>query len=231
MKVFPTSIFDTSADMRQTSKAVLKGKLGVQCGVRSMLLPKVVIIDGCALLWTVSWPASPAVVSDYVTAVVHAIKQHAGNASIVHHHHVVFDSYHKMSTKGCCRLNHQKGCSRLYKLLKTAPLPKQASVLNVTENKQQIILCFVARLQKLHIAENNRLVITGPDDHPFQVGLGPHQIAVKHEEADVIIAFHMIQEACSDNSSINVISDDRDFLLILCHHLHACLVAYLRVLN
>ena len=88
LSAIQTSIFDTYGNMRQTSKAVLKAKLVVECGVRKKQLSRVVIIDGCALLWTVVWPESPAVVSDYVTAVVHAIKQRADKAAIVH---VIFD--------------------------------------------------------------------------------------------------------------------------------------------
>ena len=42
-----------------------------------------------------------------------------------------------------------------------------------------------------------------------------------HEEADVIMAYHMIQEAAAGHSPISVVSDDTDVLLTLVHHLHA----------
>ena len=69
-------------------KQISRQNLLLSAVLEKKQLPKLVIIDGCALLWTVVWPASPAVVSDYVTAVVHAIKQRANKAAIVH---VVFD--------------------------------------------------------------------------------------------------------------------------------------------
>ena len=40
------------------------------CGMRNRKLPKVVILDGCALLWTVPWPASPTKVSAFINAAV-----------------------------------------------------------------------------------------------------------------------------------------------------------------
>ena len=78
-------------------------------------------------------------------------------------------------------------------------MPKQDNVLNVTENKKQIIECVVARLQNIPITGSQRFVITGPDDHPFQVGFGLIEVAVKHEEADVIIQM-------SDGMEIDIVN-------------------------
>ena len=66
----PTALFDNSGEMRKTSKSVLKNKLQVMCGMRNRQLPAVVILDACALLWTIPWPASPAKVSAFIDAAV-----------------------------------------------------------------------------------------------------------------------------------------------------------------
>ncbi len=74
----PTALFDDSGEMRKTSKSVLKTKLQVLCGMRNRQLPKVVILDACALLWTVPWPALPAKVSAFVNAAVSSIMERVG---------------------------------------------------------------------------------------------------------------------------------------------------------
>ena len=52
----------------------------------------------------------------------------------------------------------------------------------------------------------------------MQVGIGK---SITHEEADVIMAYHMVQEATAGHSPIRGVSDDTDVLLTLTHHLHA----------
>ena len=56
--------------------------------------------------------------------------------------------------------------------------------------------------------------------HPVQVGIDEWQTPITHEEADVIMAYHMIQEAVAGYFPISIVSDDTDVLLILLHHLH-----------
>ena len=56
----PTALLDESGEMKNTAKSILKTKMQVQCGIRNKEAPKVVIIDGCALLWTIPWTANPA---------------------------------------------------------------------------------------------------------------------------------------------------------------------------
>ena len=50
----PASLFDDSGEMREANKSVLKAKLKVDCGTTNTRQPKVLIIDGCALLWAVA---------------------------------------------------------------------------------------------------------------------------------------------------------------------------------
>ena len=76
----PTSMFKDNGDMRITkTKSTLKNKLQVKQIVRTVCkqpasLPEVTIIDGCALLWVISWP-SQGVVQDYIDNFIHYIKQ------------------------------------------------------------------------------------------------------------------------------------------------------------
>ncbi len=75
----------------------------------------------------------------------------------------------------------------------------------------------VDKLCSAQIPHGKRVVITGPEPHPVQVGISEWQTSITHEEADVIMAYHMVQEATAGHSPIRVVSDDTDVLLILVH--------------
>ena len=135
--------------------------------------------------------------------------------------HVVFDRYNSMSAKSSCRTARSKGLSRVYKLSEESPLPKQEMVLNVTANKEQIIQLIVTRLCIMDVTVSKKLIVTGPDPYPVHVGVGRQETAITHEEADIIMTYHMITEAAAGHTPIKVVSDDTDVLLLLAHHLHA----------
>ena len=78
----------------------------------------------------------------------------------------------------------------------------------------------VDRLGLVQIPHGKCGVITGPEPHPVQVGIGEWLTPITHEEADVIMAYHMIQEAAMGHFPISMISDGIDVLLILVDHLH-----------
>ena len=53
----PTSMFEDSGDMRiTTSKSTLKRKLQVEQSSRPMPTHETIVVDGCAILWTLQWP-------------------------------------------------------------------------------------------------------------------------------------------------------------------------------
>lgn len=79
----------------------------------------------------------------------------------------------------------------------------------------------VDRLSAMEPPEGKQIIITGTDLHPVCKGVGPLQTAVHHEETDVLMAYHMIQEATNGHKSIRVVSDDTDVLVILAHHLYS----------
>jgi len=76
-------------------------------------------------------------------------------------------------------------------------------------------------LCSFQIPHEKDVVITGPEPHQHKFGTDEWQTPITHEEADVIMVYHMIQEAAVGHSPISIVSDGMDVLLILVHHLHA----------
>ena len=88
----PASLFDESGGMRAQSKAVLKTKLQVEQSSRIQGVPDAVIIDGCAMLWTVDWPTSVRpTVEDYMINFMRTIKYHLQRCDV----YLIFDRYIK----------------------------------------------------------------------------------------------------------------------------------------
>ena len=213
---FPPALFDKNGNMRSTSKSVLKTKIKVECSQRHQVPAEVVILDGCAILWTLPWPASPAKVSALIKAAVARIMYYINTTQVLH---VLFDRYYEMSTKSYCRTERAKGYSRVYRLTEHSPLPKQAITLSCIANKEQIIKLIVERLCLQQVPEGKKIIVTGPDANPIDIGPGVQEKSVTHEEADVLMAYHMINEAVAGHSPIKVVSDDTDVLVILAHHM------------
>ncbi|KAK4328577.1 hypothetical protein Pmani_001053 [Petrolisthes manimaculis] len=97
-----------------------------------------------------------------------------------------------MSTKSCCRSTRQKGVNRVYSFTEDMPLSKQTLVLNVTTKKEQIIQMIVDRMSNKSLSPGKKIILTGPDPQPIYIGDGFLETAVFHEEADVLMAYHMI---------------------------------------
>jgi hypothetical protein len=108
----------------------------------------------------------------------------------------------------------------VFSLTEDTPLPKQSLLLTVTDNKKQLIELIVDRLCAMQHPVGTDVVITGPDPQPVHMGSGLKETSLDHEEADVLMACHVINEASSGHTNIKVISDDTDVLIILAHHLH-----------
>ena len=63
------------------------------------------------------------------------------------------------------------------------------------------------------------VAITGPDPYPIIMESGLLQEPpLHHEEANVLIAFHVINESSLGQRNIRVVCDDTDVLIILAHH-------------
>ena len=72
--------FNKNVDLRVTTKSILKNSLKVERSSRNTICPEVVIVDACAILWTVSWPSAPDKVSDFVNAAVGKLLQYLRDA-------------------------------------------------------------------------------------------------------------------------------------------------------
>ena len=73
----------------------------------------------------------------------------------------------------------------MFKLSQTSPLPKQTVTLTVSCNKLQISRIIIDQLCSIQVPEGNKVVVTGPDPHPVEVGVGPSDVALSHEGGDV----------------------------------------------
>ena len=167
---------------------------------------------------TVSWPALTAKVSAFTTAVVATVWKRMDTTKVLH---VVFDRYNQMSIKSASRTARQDGCSRVFTMKDEAPIPGQAMALNVAANKAQLIHLLAKHLGKLIVQYGKCLVVTVPDPHLIEVGVGILPRAITHEEADIIMAYNMIDESVGGHSPIRIVSDDTDVLIIITHQLQA----------
>lgn len=215
----PASLFDESGAMRAQSKAILKTKLQVEQSSRIQGVPDAVIIDGCAMLWTVHWPTN-GTVEDYVINFMGTIKYHLECCDV----YLIFDRYIKISTKQMTRSSRAgHDSSRKHQLNLHTTLPAQKVVLNVAYNKVQLI-DLICQYLMTHIVDNQtKLVITGKDPTPVQVWnnstLQRQDLKTHHEEADVIIIHHLVRivSGVSGDSHIKVVCDDTDVFVLLIH--------------
>ena len=113
-------------------------------------------------------------------------------------------------------------CSSSFTYSFSTPLPKQQVILNSSHNKAQLIELLVASLMKIEVDARTRLVVTGPEPAPIEVGKGTWYCDVTHEEADVsIVHIVILEDAAAPESHIRVVvCDDTDVLVLIAHHMH-----------
>ena len=64
-------MFEDNGDIRICkSKATLKNRLQVEVSSRFVEPADVILIDGCAVLWVISWPSSSGTVEDFLKNMV-----------------------------------------------------------------------------------------------------------------------------------------------------------------
>ena len=164
----PPSMFDKTGDMRiSKAKSTLKAKLQVELTMRRTASPKATVLDGCAILWVIRWPAH-GIVKDFVENLF----EYISNLQKVCDTYLIFDRYYQESIKEITRTSRAaKHASREHQLSLLTPLPPQKVCLTVARNKVQLIkLCCEYIIQQKHRLPQNgrRLVITGPDPTPIQ---------------------------------------------------------------
>ena len=215
----PPSMFEDSGDMRITkTKSVMKKKLQVEVSDRLSSSPDAFIIDGCAVLWVIRWPTK-GTVEDFILNLLAYVNERLKSCDT----YLVFDRYYEYSIKNATRTTRAgKEASRRHKLDLHTPLPVQKVVLNVTENKMQLIkLICTYIMEHAELLAENRLVLTGQDPTPIEVFDGKvtlrHDLRTTHEEADVVIVQQMVHIALTGAPSIRVISDDTDVFVLLVH--------------
>ena len=132
----PTPMFDQNSLPRPCKqKSKLTNNLKVQIPARLATDDAgAIFLDGCAILWTISWPKKETV-NDYINN----FKSHLGERLKITDVHLVFDRYFDHSIKGLTRKNRDKGASRVYQLIPSTPLPSRDVILTVTDNKVQLI--------------------------------------------------------------------------------------------
>ena len=215
LSLVPPALFDENGDMRSQTKATLKTKLQVEVSHRHSSSPDAIIIDGCALLWTVHWPSSGSV-EDYIKNFMGSLNYYLRKCSV----HLIFDRYLPTSTKGATRSNRAgNNASRRHQLTLHMPLPAQKVVLNVTQNRTQLISLITQYLHDNLQENNNELVITS--EHPDPVAIKNRMSSLRndlhntHEEADVIIVNQLVELAVRGTSNICVVCDDTDVFILL----------------
>ena len=211
----PSALFDEYGNMRSSSKAILKNKLQIEVSKRRTSSYDAVIIDGCALLWNIHWPAT-GTVEQYIKNLITRLNDYLKRCCV----YLIFDRYLTRSTKSATRSNRAgMNVSRRHVLKLQTPLPSKDVVLKVTHNKTQLIKLIVQYLLG-HLEDNdNELVITSKE--PVPIVLRNRKISKRdalynvHEEADVIIVNQLVYLADQGARNVLVVCDDTDVFILL----------------
>ena len=92
---FPLSMFDSDGEMRiSKSKSVMKRKLQVEVAVMSTKSQDAIILNACAILWIIYWPAH-GTVRYYVNGFTRYVMTKLKQSNV----HVIFDRNYEYSTK------------------------------------------------------------------------------------------------------------------------------------
>ena len=215
----PTSMFEDDGQMRTSkNKSDLKRKLQIEIPTRKTGIPDVVILDGCAILWIINWPSNATVLS-YCKSVSEYIQRKLEQSDVF----LVFDRYFDFSIKSATRSYRGKKATRHHILTLNSPLSPQDAVLNVYQNKVQLINMICQQvIDDCTQQKNNRmLVVKGSDFIPVEV-LGGKSCArddlrTTQEEADVIMVQQMLLLAFAGAPRIRIVSDDTDVFILLLH--------------
>ena len=213
LAVFPPAIFIEYGLMRPaTNKSSLKKHLKVEtCAIPSV--PDAIIIDGSAIMWTISWPAKGANVKDPIDNFL----SYPRNLLLGSNVYLIFDWSLQMSTKRHTRTVRANGVTRRYSLAEGTELPPKKQVLTATDNKKQLLSLIIERLSNNPELGTtcNILVVTGidPNVSPFRIEgnlVTPVEcLRTTQKEADSIIIHQLLHIVTVTNGLvINVICDD-----------------------
>ncbi|KAJ4918215.1 hypothetical protein JOQ06_000075 [Pogonophryne albipinna] len=207
-------MFDDSGHMKEAkTKSTLKNALKVEVSSRHADVTAS-FLDGCAVMWVVSWPTGGGTVQDFLDNFRRHIQVHLQTSDV----YLIFDRYNEGSIKESTRSDRDKGASRVYTLRPTARLPPQKVLLTVSSNKKQLIDLIVDDLVAHKDVLTASLVVTGNYPVPVQISRGVvtrrEDMSITHEEADTMI---IRQIAYVGASEVLVVADDTDVFVLLCH--------------
>ena len=211
----PTSTFDEKGLLRTCKqKSKLMSGLKVEVSARIVGDPDAFFLDGCAILWVVAWP-SKGTVGCYVVNFRKYVIERLKISDV----YLVFDRYYNDSIKGLTRFYRDSGASRVYQLTADTPLPSRDVLLQVSENKEQLIQLIVDDLiANARYMFPNRLIVTGKDPVPLQIWNGDvtgcDHLQTTQEEADTIVIHQLV--ASAPRKAI-VVADDTDIFVLLLH--------------
>ena len=153
---------------------MLKNKLKVDISKRIQPPPTAVILDGCALLWTLPWPDK---VQDVVNLFVAGMLQWLTASDV----YLIFHRYYDYNIKSSTRQERSKSILKERKLILITPLPSQSDMLSSTSNKKQLINMIRDALMETLVLEGNpnRFVVTTFDQVPDLIQSGKLE---KHHE-------------------------------------------------
>ena len=217
---WPASMFDSDGTMRVAkAKSVLKNNLKVEAPIRQTIIDAS-FLDGCALLWAVTWPTG-GTVKDFLVNFRHHIRRYTEISDI----YLVFDRYIDGSTKESTRNERDQGASRVFVLRTATKLPSQKAILSVSRNKKQLIDLITEELVSNKDDFNRKLVITGNHPTPVQIVHGVlsqrEDMTITHEEADTML---VQQLAFVGPSNAVVVPDDTNVRAYLCSCVTLCTI-------
>lgn len=79
----------------------------------------------------------------------------------------MFDRYTDFSTKYSTQKARGPGGCRVFQLSANSPLPPQNQVLNVSENKRQLIQIIIETLVQSQWEHQGKIIVTGQEDDPI----------------------------------------------------------------
>ena len=130
----PLPLFDENGNSRLAKqKADLKNALKEEASLQTCLTENAVVVNGCALLWSVSWPKAENVISlvnvfnDYVMKFLHK-----SNVFLI------FNRYHDYSSKGVTRQDRIGNARCSHNLSLSNPLPTKQVTLHLIETKNSL---------------------------------------------------------------------------------------------
>ena len=157
----------------QASHSSRPARLQVECSEGNEVVSDVIILDGCAILWTLLWPY---LLQGYSRFLMRSCKDNESSfRTRCPPHGVWYILWKNIKSSWDTR---SKAFNCVFKLSKTSPLPKQTVTLTVSCNKLQIIRIIIDQLCSIQVPKGNKVVVTGPDPHPVEVGVGPSDVAL-----------------------------------------------------